>query len=232
MSGKDAGSLKDFSATVDAHIEARRLYDKCMDREYWLISHGFLLAEANSSHFGRALSRARTDEGRADLLRSLSTCFGHGNLRAAALGDRHVDKGIYVDQFFRWFANFDSKLFYVTFVENLDRNPSRFFRRLLHFLQSNMSEKMDHASTVNDVVMKADKRLVSPNIIGRNISQLILKWRLSTISNETTLTSDDLDLVNLYMTIKTKLRNFYRPYNSLFVKLMLSVRLIETKAAA
>lgn len=60
-------------------------------------------------------------------------CFG-ANLRSPALGTRHIDKGIYIDQLLRWYASFNPTQFYVGTLEAFAREPREQFQDILDFV--------------------------------------------------------------------------------------------------
>jgi len=87
---------------------------------------------------------------------ALAKCF-HPYFRSAQLGGRHLDKGIYLDQLQRWWANFPRSAFYISSLETFAANPQAEFSAMLSFI-----------GVVNDdVSIKATNfsqtRLVQPN---------------------------------------------------------------------
>lgn len=62
----------------------------------------------------------------------LSSCFGE-YFRHGSLGLRHIDKGIYYDQFDRWFQNFHRSQFLIISYEQWLSNPIQYYEKILKF---------------------------------------------------------------------------------------------------
>lgn len=60
-------------------------------------------------------------------------CFGT-HLRSPALGTRHIDKGVYIDQIIRWYASFKPFQFHVGTLESFALAPVERLQDILDFL--------------------------------------------------------------------------------------------------
>jgi hypothetical protein len=56
-------------------------------------------------------------------------------LRSPSLGQRHIDKGVYIDQILRWYASFSPTQFHFMSLEDFSRYPRHGMKALLRFLQ-------------------------------------------------------------------------------------------------
>lgn len=104
------------------------------------------------------------------LERATNICFGP-LLRSPVLGGRHIDKGVYIDQFIRWFASFHHKQFFVTTIEEFQRDPKQQFDKIIRFLElstqsTHVHQSKDHLIGAEPLVPDIDfqrSRLVKPN---------------------------------------------------------------------
>lgn len=87
----------------------------------------------NSDYINVKENRLLTKEEASENKRILATCFGD-KFRAAELGLRHIDKGIYYDQLERWFQNFSRDQFLIIKYEDWMKKPSEYFEKTLNFM--------------------------------------------------------------------------------------------------
>jgi hypothetical protein len=218
---KDSGSLDEFNRLIDSEVSTRDQFNKCMNNRYWLANFNVALYNLSTSALVHILNISSNKHGRELLLNSLTICFGK-KLRSSSLGTRHFDKGIYFDQLYRWLLNFHPKSFQISFIDFWNFDKIKNFKLLTSFIGFNVSEEV-----IFNLVTLKDK-LTAPNSIGKNISELVYKWKLlvSRNSNEFPqenlheFTPKNLQEINKYFHIENKLKSLYFPYNILFVKLL------------
>ena len=112
---RDQGSHEELSTLCESEFARRRTFDACMGRDR---SDG---SSTDSASVRKALRHR------------LELCFG-SSLRSTSLGGLHVDKGVYADQLVRWFANFPRENFFITSLEQWQRDAVGEFSRLLRFI--------------------------------------------------------------------------------------------------
>ena len=220
----DTGSLEDFDALVDREISMRVEYDACMDEHYFSkMLSGKPFFDLNKQDFSNLLEIGVDEDLYSMLKQSLESCFGPKMVRSSKLGLRHVDKGIYVDQLYRWFINFNSQNVIIEAIESwsdeIVQNNSFLssFQRVLRFI-----------NVRNDVVEKVEQQhsrdLYAPNEIWRNFSAILDDVKYTEKSSAIFDGSDEQKkAIQLYMRIKKKLSDFYRPYNRLLVTMLQAV---------
>ena len=79
-------------------------------------------------------STSAKEHTRLRLFAALKTCFTTKLFRSAKLGHFHVDKGVYIDQLYRWFLNFPSQNFLIISLEQLHSHPVDIYQCILQFL--------------------------------------------------------------------------------------------------
>jgi hypothetical protein len=92
----DRGSIQEFTSLVEEQMKSREKYDRC------LIENDVDFHSRSPFHAGSTVAFNMDIK---EYSSALSKCFG-SEWRSPRLGDRHIDKSIYVDQLHRWFANF------------------------------------------------------------------------------------------------------------------------------
>ena len=227
----DKGSLEEFNTLVDQEISMRIEYDTCMNEHYFYkILDGKPLLDLNKTDFIKLLRVGSNSKTYLKLKGSLKYCFGSSMVRSSKLGMRHVDKGVYVDQLYRWFINFDSQNVLIELIDSwTDRNnviSNSFlssFRRILRFM--NVQSGIDEM--IRRLQQQQERRLLSPNRIWRNIRAIVdnftetdINYRPSDSVNDGNDRNDEKRIMQLYLTIEKKLADFYRPYNKLLARLM------------
>lgn len=104
----------------------------------------------------------------------LKTCFG-SEFRSSKLGLRHIDKGVYSDQFLRWFVNFDPWQFHVLRLEDVTRDAEHAMSSLMAFLH------LPQEGDLRNIYFHW--RLSNNNSLQSNISSELLR-RLQTFYNK------------------------------------------------
>ena len=124
-------------------IVCRIAYEKCLTREKFITANdaGPLPRTAATRNFN-----------------VLAKCFGD-KFRASELGLRHIDKGIYVDQFERWFQNFRRDQFIIVKYEDWVQQPQEYYQKILNFIGQDMIGEGGFAS-VSDLSF-LDKNFLS-----------------------------------------------------------------------
>eukprot|EP01041_Mallomonas_annulata_P003462 gene3462-6888_t len=204
----DTGSVKDFETKFEQEIVVRRKYEKCMvSRGHGVVPMTTSISiSASSSPDNRPSNSTATStiskyltplpsHDRASLLTSLRICFGgDASFRSPTLGLRHVDKGVYVDQFLRWRANFIHSQFLVQSLEQWSASPVGAMEELLAFLGLQLRGR-DGIGVDDETALElllSEKKLVTSNFRNESIP-------------------DDL---------RRRLTDFYRPYNAMLEKLL------------
>jgi hypothetical protein len=139
-----------------------------------------------------------------DVLYKASTqCFG-SLLRSPALGQRHLDKGVYIDQILRWYASFHPSQFHFMTLEDFSQDPRRGMNSLLRFLQVEHDEGNKLNSLRQDLESGAEGGY-NGFIDGLDFAKKRLERPNARMSDLSALGEADLPV----------LRNFYAPYNAL-----------------
>lgn len=121
-----------------------------------------------------SVSCSTSEASRNKLFFNLKTCFGPQLFRSPLLGLRHIDKGVYIDQIYRWMVNFRITQFHLSTLEKFSSDPKKEFQKILRFLTvsstSNYLEnkKMGNSVSLDPVVDKivfSRKRLEKPNFL-------------------------------------------------------------------
>jgi hypothetical protein len=76
----------------------------------------------------------------------LSSCFG-STFRDGSLGLRHIDKGLYADQFDRWFQNFHRSQFLVLSYEQWLSDPLKYYETILNFFGQDLFDSPPDTAT-------------------------------------------------------------------------------------
>ena len=220
----DKGSLEDFETKVNRDISLRVQYDACMDEKYFSrILDGKPFLDLNKSDF-TYLFRIGTNKDMFLMLKeSLKCCFGPNEVRSSKLGLRHVDKGIYVDQLYRWFMNFDSRSIIMeaieTWTDEINVNNSFLFsvQRILRFINA-------ENNVMDQVEQSYHRNLHTPNKIWRDILTTLDKTKRAQERYQSSPVLSDIDKekesIQMYFKIEKKLSDFYRPYNRLLFTML------------
>ena len=175
-----------------------------MDKEFFLKYYGIPFLSLKQNEFRYILSDSRLASAR--LKTALSNCFGAANLRTGnILGLRHVDKGVYVDQFFRWFINLDASTFYVAYIEAWNIFAESCFADLIEFLRPRSTEDSssmhERAENISYILRNTPKKNV-----GRS-------WNTTAVHGNPAL----------QLVLENKLRAFYKPYELLLRELFVAL---------
>lgn len=140
----------------------RRVYDKCFPENIARCSR--------SENLFSNLSIPLSTEKRECFFKVLKKCFG-SKFRSPSLGQRHVDKSIYIDQFLRWFANFPRNKFFIMKYEDWVIDPRNEIFRFLQFIGYNfelLNKENNQNTTIQltnnlDFYLVKSERLKKPN---------------------------------------------------------------------
>jgi hypothetical protein len=153
---------------ISSHLTLRVEYENCID---------------NSNYIHLKEDRLLSEDEAAENKRILANCFGD-QFRAAELGLRHIDKGIYYDQIERWFQNFNRDQFLIIKYEEWIKQPKEYFDKTLQFMGQEMIGE-------NGFKSEADLTFLTKNF-------------LSTSNTKKSSLPDD---------VMHELACFYKPYN-------------------
>lgn len=169
---------------------------------------------------------------------ALSTCF-RGELRSSKLGLRHVDKGIYFDQLYRWFANFDSRSFMILNLEDFSKKTDFYLLKVLNFISTQGGKeggkfRDDKRKSKNKLLALGGassgvnfglRFLSSPNSIVKKLAIARKRFEdlLVATRNDAALAEkwylqryhgDEVrvDEIRKFIETETALREFYKPY--------------------
>lgn len=159
INGRDKGSVQEFRSLVIKEIQSRSTYDLCMKET-------FSLSYLTDREIVSAVKSSQVD--RLNYFQALKTCFGD-KFRSPTLGKRHLDKGIYIDQFIRWFSLFSRERFHVMKYENWKTNPRLEIINLLSFLEVPIPSSVSNESSFHQLLV-LNTRLIKPNSLSRNTS--------------------------------------------------------------
>ena len=203
---------------IEREISMRKKYDACMSEQYFsriVGSKQFL--DLNETDFINLLQMGVSNDMRLRLKRSLKYCFGSSMVRSSKLGLRHVDKGVYVDQLYRWFVNFDRQNIIVETVDswtdktNFTTSFILSFQRILSF----MNIKDDDTKLL---LHQPQRSLLNPNKIWRDIRAVLDDFSRFESKYHSSITVNNIaekKIIQQYLRIEKKLYDFYRPYNRL-----------------
>lgn len=125
-------------------------------------------------------------------------CFGT-KLRSPSLGNRHIDKGVYVDQVLRWFVSFRPDQFHFTTLERFSQDPAAEILRLLQFMDVPAEDENSGVNPDNGT-HKAYMQALQLNIRR-------LEKPNNRMPNFSAIPEQDL----------AELKSFYDPYNALLL---------------
>jgi hypothetical protein len=175
-----------------------------MDKEFFMKYYGTPFLFMKQNEFKLILYDSRLASARLKI--ALWNCFGAANLRTGnILGLRHVDKGVYVDQFFRWFMNLDASTFYISYIEDWNDFAESCFADLIEFLRPRSDKKLslihDRAENISYILRNLPRRNV-----GRS-------WNTTEVHGNPAL----------QFALEEKLRAFYTPYEVLLRELFIAL---------
>jgi hypothetical protein len=97
------------------------------------------------------------------LIHTASTrCFGN-QVRSPALGRRHLDKGVYIDQVLRWYASFNPAQFHFMSLEQFSRVSQQAMEELLEFMETPYMEQCASHTQFVTSLDYTKRRLERPN---------------------------------------------------------------------
>lgn len=211
--GADRGSLEDLANVTAMQMQQRRQYEQCMRRE---LGAGYLMGRVppdphgltplpsstsiySSQHLWAVRPLRVSPAQQTSMQSALSRCFGAAALRSPALGLRHVDKSIYVDQILRWAMYFPRMLIMPSGF--LSAHPQQAMEQLLRHLLPAAGSSSNRSADIRSALSKVDfaqRRLVKPN------------QRAQPVSGE----------------LEDKLRAFFQPYDQMLEQILEPIELI------
>jgi hypothetical protein len=123
----------------------RQKYEKCIQSN----ENGSQLCNFSRQDFKYCIAKHRP------MLRTkeseiINNCFGK-HLRSSNLGNRHIDKGIYSSQLYRWFLNFNESNFFITRFEDFVTDTDRIYKSLIKYLgHSEQTFQFEHKLLTNN----------------------------------------------------------------------------------
>lgn len=181
---------------------------------------------------------------------ALRECFG-SELRSRTLGQRHVDKGVYVDQLDRWMRVFPSDNFFIFTLEQWNIDPHHIFQQLLLFIgvsergagifESSNNTHANHNRSRRSIVLEMMKdtvrsikhqwdtirrntSIVSPNIESKfEYTDSRNHTQLIDFSHQRLVRPNRLSQEPMPESLKHKLIKFYTPHNTRLVELLTDV---------
>jgi hypothetical protein len=97
------------------------------------------------------------------LVHSASTRSFGDQVRSPALGRRHLDKGVYIDQVLRWYASFNPAQFHFMTLEQFSRVSQQAMEELLEFMETPYMEQRASHTQFATSLDYTKRRLERPN---------------------------------------------------------------------